>query len=93
VRTFPIEDCQSFTFELTNAIEEAGIHTATGFQGMGRALDNRLYQKGIWIRGNDQQFQPPTEIVLLEAFKKANISAHLVPTDRKIIDLIIGTGE
>jgi len=60
---------------------------------MGRALDNRLYQKGIWIRGNDQQFQPPTEIVLLEAFKKANISAHLVPTDRKIIDLIIGTGE
>jgi hypothetical protein len=94
VVAFPIEDCQAFAYEIASAIKQAGMMVSEHFQGLYSAEDRILYQKGIWVRGHeasDPYFKPPTEILVWESLRKANIPTTLVPTDNPMVELIIGT--
>jgi hypothetical protein len=93
--TFPIEDCQSFAFQIANAISQGGLSTPMRAQGMDTSEENSLYEKGIWIRGHESPgfpLHPPTEAIILGALNKADIHATLVPSDN-MVELIIGTAE
>jgi len=91
VRSFPVADCANYTFELVGVLREAGIHAVSGSTaGLPEFSDNDLFQTGIWIRGRDRNYEPPTERVILEALKRAGVEVKHVPSETYTLTLVVG---